>query len=222
MSLLTLNHYDNVTAEQWPWQNFSPAEMAVRGGPNQGSVILYVPAMDKLQALRSRLGKPLIVLSAGRDKAWNATVGGASKSQHLAGKAFDISMANHDVEAFVEAAKACGFTGIGYYRAQNFVHIDVGPPRSWGEPWSDREFRPEISDQVPIPGRDGTMTGLLMSGVGSFATVSAEPIKEMASQIEPLIGYSDDLTWVFIALTIIGLALAAYKRIEAERKRKTG
>ena len=44
---------------QWP--NFSPAEIACRG---TGKLLINEAALDMLQALRDRLGKPLIVRSA--------------------------------------------------------------------------------------------------------------------------------------------------------------
>jgi hypothetical protein len=37
----------------WRWPNFSPAEIACRG---TGKVLVNEPALDKLQALRDRLG----------------------------------------------------------------------------------------------------------------------------------------------------------------------
>jgi hypothetical protein len=48
-------------------------------------------ALDKLQALRDRLGKPLIVRSAYRSPEHNRTVGGARASKHMDGTAFDIA-----------------------------------------------------------------------------------------------------------------------------------
>nr|WP_276203225.1 D-Ala-D-Ala carboxypeptidase family metallohydrolase [Pseudoponticoccus marisrubri] len=63
------------------------------------------PALDKLQALRDRLDKPLIVRSAYRSHEHNRAVGGATRSKHLDGAAFDIAMANHDPASFEAAAR---------------------------------------------------------------------------------------------------------------------
>lgn len=114
---------------EWRWPNFSPAEMACRG---DATLMIHAPSLDKLQALRIALGKPMVVLSAYRSPAHNKAVGGAKHSQHLAARAFDISMANHDPESFERAARAAGFTGFGFYPRQNFMHIDTGPAREWG------------------------------------------------------------------------------------------
>ena len=50
-------HWRDVPESAWRWPNFSPAEIACRG---TGKLLLNEPALDKLQALRDRLGKPLI------------------------------------------------------------------------------------------------------------------------------------------------------------------
>lgn len=68
-------------------------------------------ALDKLQALRDRLREPLIVRSAYRSPAHNRAVGGAPRSKHMGGTAFDIAMANHYPVAFEAAAREVGFIG---------------------------------------------------------------------------------------------------------------
>ena len=130
MMTTTFNHWRDVPERSWRWKNFSPAEIACRGS---GSLRINEEALDKLQALRDRLGKPLIVRSAYRSPAHNRAVGGAPRSKHMDGTAFDIAMANHDPVAFEAAARAVGFLGFGYYPRSGFMHIDLGPARQWGE-----------------------------------------------------------------------------------------
>ena len=128
-------HWRDVPKTAWRWPNFSPAEIACRG---TGKLLVNEAALDKLQALRLRLGKPLIVLSAYRSPEHNRAVGGAKASKHMEGIAFDIAMANHDPEAFEAAARAIGFQGFGFYPRSGFMHIDLGPARSWGERFPKR------------------------------------------------------------------------------------
>ncbi len=116
----------DVPEKLWRWPNFSPEEIACRG---DGTIRINELALDKLQALRDRLGVPLIAHPAYRSPAYNRQVGGAEHSMHLQGAAFDISMANHDPESFEAAARAVGFTGFGLYPRQNFMHIDIGRAR---------------------------------------------------------------------------------------------
>ena len=85
----------------WRWPSFSPAEIACRG---TGAIKINTEALDKLQTLRNRLGKPLIVRSAYRSPSHNKAVGRAKASKHMDGIAFDIAMSNHNPAAFAQAA----------------------------------------------------------------------------------------------------------------------
>ena len=160
----------------WRWPNFSPQEMACRG---TGKLMIDPSSMDKLQALRTRLGKPLIVNSAYRSPEHNKAVGGAPGSQHLLAKAFDVRMENHDPAQFEREARAVGFTGFGHYPKSNFMHIDTGPARRWNDgswfPTATQtkeaptpEFRPEpkretvvdiITKPEVLTGAGGVLTG---------------------------------------------------------------
>lgn len=115
------NDYPN-----WRWPNFKPDEMKCKG---TGRLALDPDAMDKLQALREAVGIPFHVVSAYRSPEHNSAVGGATRSKHMEGIAFDISMSNHpDKEEFKKMAEAHGFNGIGTY--PTFVHIDTRPNRA--------------------------------------------------------------------------------------------
>ena len=83
--------------------------VAVRGG--WWSRWWRFAEVDKLQALRDRVGKPLIVRSAYRSPEHNRAVGGAPASKHIQGTAFDLAMANHEPAAFAAAAKICARAG---------------------------------------------------------------------------------------------------------------
>jgi zinc D-Ala-D-Ala carboxypeptidase len=126
-------HYSNVQPADWPWQSFSPKEVACKG---TGNLVIDTQAMDMLQRLRTNLGKPLVITSAYRSPEHNRNVGGAKRSKHMESIAFDVVMANHDPAVFEAAARAVGFTSFGYYQKSNFMHIDcrtVGT--TWGKPW---------------------------------------------------------------------------------------
>jgi len=139
------DHYSQFPMEEWRWPNFTPAELACNG---TGKLMVDFDAMDRLQALRDDLGQPIHLNSAYRSPEYNAKVGGAKASQHMEAKAFDPSMINHDPHKFEAAAIRAGFTAIGYYVSQNFMHIDCRArpeghkPAKWGKPWP----KPEIAD----------------------------------------------------------------------------
>lgn len=127
-----MTHYQNwrdVPPHRWRWKNFSPREIACKG---TGQLYVDETALDKLQELRDKLDIPLIVVSAYRSPEHNKKVGGAKDSYHMKGCAFDINMSNQDPDVFEIAAREVGFRGFGYYAKQGFMHIDLGPQRTWG------------------------------------------------------------------------------------------
>lgn len=99
--------------------HFRFAEFATR---NTGEIRVRRELVAALERLRDHIGKPLSLISAYRDPAHNAKVGGAKRSRHLYGEAADITSAYrlkpHQV------AQLGVFSGIGH-RAGWVVHLDV-------------------------------------------------------------------------------------------------
>ncbi len=118
---------------QQRWPNFEPEEFA---SPDTFHLLLSEELLDKLQALRSFVGKPLYINSGFRSLAHNIEVGGEKGSYHLKGMAADVSMIGHDKKFIYSHARLLGFGGIGFYPGQYhvFMHLDVGPFRWWGDP----------------------------------------------------------------------------------------
>lgn len=210
-------HWRDVPKDSWRWPNFSPSEIACRG---TGSILIHEAALDRLQTLRTRLGKPLIVNSAYRSPEHNARVRGAKRSKHLEGTAFDISMANHDPAAFEKAARKEGFLGFGSYPRSGFMHIDLGPARRWGDPFPARAI-PFAEDQPPAREHLADSRTMKGSGAAGLATVGAagieiaqDTLRDAQSAIQPLIPYLDTLRWAFIALALAGIGLTVWARLD--------
>jgi len=199
------------------WPNFSPAEIACRG---TGALRIHEDALDRLQALRDRLGKPLIIRSAYRSAAHNRAVGGSPRSKHLDGAAFDIAMVNHDPAEFEAAAREAGFAGFGFYPRSGFMHIDLGPARTWGERF---EVRPTPFAAETPPARETLADSRTMKGSGAagVATLGAAGVEvaqsvlvETQTAILPLVPYLDTLRWVLIAVALAGVAITIYARLD--------
>ncbi len=214
-------HWRDVPESAWRWPNFSPAEIACRG---TGQLKVVPEAMDKLQALRDRLGKPLIVRSGYRSPEHNKAVGGAKASKHMGGTAFDISMANHDPVAFEAAARAVGFLGFGYYPRSGFMHIDLGPARSWGEKFPVRAipFAPEVSPARERLSESRTLKGAGLATAATIGVTGLEVAQQVISGAQeavlPLVPHLDALRWLFIALALAGIAVAIWARVDDWRK----
>lgn len=217
MTSTTYRHWRDVPKSAWHWPSFSPAEIACRG---TGKLLINEPALDKLQALRDRLGKPLIVRSAYRSPEHNRAVGGAPASKHMAGTAFDIAMANHDPVAFEVAAREVGFLGFGFYPRSGFIHVDLGPARNWGERFPVRAvpFAPETPPVREVLAESRTLKGGGTAGVATLGAagveVAQEVLAETQASILPLVPYLDALRWVFIATALAGIAVTIHARID--------
>lgn len=180
-------HWRDYPKSAWRWPSFSPEELACRG---TGKLLIVPDAMDKLQALRDRLGKPLIINSGYRSPEHNRAVGGAATSKHMQGVAFDVRMENHDPDAYIAAALAVGFNGIGTYPKQNFVHVDLRASRAnWGAPFKPRIATPGFAPEVPRPpetvAQDGDAKGALV-GVGGAVVASGGMISAIGA-LDPLV-----------------------------------
>ena len=217
----TFRHYRDVPERLWRWPDFSPAEIACRGS---GKLKLHPQALDTLQALRGRLGKPMIVNSGYRSPEHNRAVGGAPRSKHMDGTAFDISMANHDPVAFEAAAREVGFLGFGTYPRSGFMHIDLGPARSWGEPFPARagRFAAETPPAREILAASRTLKGTGAAGAATVGAAGVEVAQDVLAEAQgavlPLVPYLDTLRWLFIALALGGIAVAVWARLDDWRK----
>lgn len=91
--------------------------------------------LDRLHTtLESRA--PFDVISGYRSAATNAMLrrsgGGVAKaSYHMRGMAIDISVPDRGLDDLRRTALALRQGGVGYYPESGFVHVDVGPVRSW-------------------------------------------------------------------------------------------
>jgi hypothetical protein len=221
MPTTTYGHFRDVPESAWRWPSFSPTEIACRG---TGAIKIDTEAMDKLQSLRNRLGKPLIVRSAYRSPGHNGAVGGAPASKHMLGIAFDIAMSNHDPVAFEAVARAVGFLGFGTYPRSGFMHIDLGPARQWGEAFALRAsgFAVEAPPAREVLSESRTLRGTGTAGVATLGAagveVAQDVLAEAQSAVLPLMPYLDTLRWVFIALALGGIAVAVWARVDDWRK----
>lgn len=155
------SHWNQYPINEWRWPNFKPSEMQSK---SDHKLAIDENAMDKLQELRTLIGKPFHITSAFRSEAHNKKVGGAKFSQHKLAKAFDIQMHNHDPAQFEAAARQVGFVGFGFYKRHGFMHIDTrdGPDKEWfgtGESgrWfakADKFHGGPIPDMAQLPDRD--------------------------------------------------------------------
>ena len=97
-----------------------------------------VRLLDLLHALAQKLGldQPFHVISGYRSQRTNTLLrarlrGVARHSYHILGQAVDIRVPGLPVSELYRAARSLEGGGVGRYPRSNFVHIDVGPVRTW-------------------------------------------------------------------------------------------
>jgi uncharacterized protein YcbK (DUF882 family) len=96
---------------------------------------------DLLHSIMTRLGKPngIIDIVCGYRTPWtNAMLrhnspssGVAEHSQHMEAKAIDIRVPGVQTARLRDTAESFQAGGVGYYPVSQFVHVDVGPVRTW-------------------------------------------------------------------------------------------
>ena len=114
------------------------ADYALRDGRDNTQIPINVGLLDQLFALQRALGteRPYTVICGYRSPETNALLrskrrGVAQNSYHLYGEAVDIRIEGVALRTLRNAAIRLNWGGVGYYGRSNFVHLDVGPPRSW-------------------------------------------------------------------------------------------
>lgn len=95
--------------------------------------------IDLLYRMSLKLGtrKELGIVCGYRSPTTNAqmrarTKGVAKNSYHVKGMAVDLRVADRSSADVYRAARELNVGGVGYYSRSNFVHVDVGPARTWG------------------------------------------------------------------------------------------
>ena len=99
---------------------------------------IFRGVLDQLFWLGRALGgeAPFGVVSGFRSESTNrmlreASEGVARNSLHTYGMAIDVRRDGFAGERIWQTAVKLGLGGAGLYRGPNFVHLDVGPVRSW-------------------------------------------------------------------------------------------
>lgn len=121
------------------WPNFSPEELRCRG---TDQLLLVPESLDRLQAIRTGLGFPFAITSAGRSPEHNAIVSEKTgrDGPHTTGRAWDIAVLGENAYRLVCAAYGHGFTGIGVKQNgphdKRFIHLDdIGSGGRHPRPW---------------------------------------------------------------------------------------
>ena len=122
--------------------HFQVKEFACKDGSDK--IIIYTEVVELAELCRCYFNARGIVLSAYRTPKYNEKVGGKSSSYHLKGMALDLKFENISpiaVALYCEFVLMKDFGGIGLYKGQNFVHIDIGDRVArWVQPTNSSSY----------------------------------------------------------------------------------
>ena len=134
---------ERLVATYWADGRYRPGALAeinwlLRDFRTDEKIEIDVRLLDLLYDLRHLLGstETFRVVSGYRSPATNAMLASrsgkvAKNSFHMQGMAVDVCLPDRDLEVVRDAAVQLGRGGVGCYPSSNFVHLDVGPVRSW-------------------------------------------------------------------------------------------
>ena len=113
--------------------NFSLKEFESKDGSKMPSDVYLniVKLVGQLQFLRDYTGRAITVNSGYRSPEYNAKIGGVKNSQHLLGKAADITIEGlkpAEVYRIINELIDMGLMlqgGLGLYEKRGFVHYDI-------------------------------------------------------------------------------------------------
>jgi uncharacterized protein YcbK (DUF882 family) len=143
LSFHNLHTDERLTAPFWAYGDYHPDGTAeidhiLRDWRTGEVVRIDRRLFDLLHDLRTQLGtdEPFQVISGYRSPETNAqlrnvSLGVAKNSYHVKGMAIDVRMPRSATRRLHRTALRMQAGGVGYYPKSDFVHVDVGPFRTW-------------------------------------------------------------------------------------------
>jgi uncharacterized protein YcbK (DUF882 family) len=98
-----------------------------------GRVVSCVPKrlMAVVERVSRHYGKPAIIVSGYRSRAYNRRIGGARDSYHMRCQAIDFMIRGVSARSLAATARRYSNGGVGLYSGRPFIHVDTGPRREW-------------------------------------------------------------------------------------------
>ena len=145
LSLHNLHTGEKLKTEFWIEGEYQPHALAaidalLRDHRCDKACTMDRDLVDLLHRLSDTLDtrKPLEIISGYRAPETNEMLrarskGVAKNSYHTRGMAVDVRTADRPLADLYHAARSMKNGGVGYYARSRFVHVDVGPVRTWGK-----------------------------------------------------------------------------------------
>ena len=143
LSFINLHTDEALSCCYWADGKYNPSGLAeinhiLRDHRANEMIDIDTKLLDLLYILHQAVdsNSPFHVISGYRSPYTNNKLrkqdkGVAKRSLHMQGKAIDIRLPDVELKHLRDTAISLQAGGIGYYSKSNFIHIDIGKPRSW-------------------------------------------------------------------------------------------
>lgn len=143
LSFINLHTDEALSCCYWADGKYNPSGLAeinhiLRDHRANEMIDMDTKLLDLLYILHQAVdsNSPFHVISGYRSPHTNNKLrkqdkGVAKRSLHMQGKAIDIRLPDVELKHLRDTAISLQAGGIGYYSKSNFIHIDIGKPRSW-------------------------------------------------------------------------------------------
>lgn len=181
--ILTLDNKDSWDSLGLKTYSYKAAPDGYACKDGQGSLKFHYGTALAFENLTKDFGKgKLFINSAYRTPAYNASVGGAPHSQHMVGRALDVSLdsigrSREEILKYAKLAVKNGFVGFGLY--PTFLHSDTGTGRLWNGA-SAQWFKDGITEAGWYPGKKG-LTDVKVNAGASANSAAATAVNNSGS-----------------------------------------
>lgn len=143
LSLYTVHLKEEVTVQyraggnQYIDDGVEALNHLLRSRSDQKETQMALALFELVDHIQDHFGvKTIHVVSGYRSPELNAQLRSqgrrvASRSRHMFGQAMDIRLPGISARTVRDYLLSLKIGGVGYYGANNFVHVDVGPFRTW-------------------------------------------------------------------------------------------
>lgn len=143
LNLFAVNTQERIAADYWVdgWYNpdaLHALNVVLRDRRTDEMAEIDTNLLDLVYLLHRQMGsvEPVEVICGYRSPRTNAQLasqgrGVASNSYHTRGMAMDLAIPGRSLSGLRQTAAAMELGGVGYYPRAGFVHVDVGPVRTW-------------------------------------------------------------------------------------------
>jgi uncharacterized protein YcbK (DUF882 family) len=141
--------------------------------------------LDLIDRIEDHFGvRQVEVISGYRSSAFNKELKAtghtvANESFHTKGMAADIHLDEIDEKTLRDYALSLGAGGVGFYPSLDFVHVDVGPVRTWGDDGPRKAWIGEKNESCPVT--------LTVSPVRQIGKKGLASLKVEGGEIEPAV-----------------------------------